>query len=138
MMRTKFVSHDMKKSIVGVYDYKNMNMSGVIMNPYYEDALHFESTTQLLKLMEQLQDDISFPEKSMKLRSFQDSAAAVPPSEAKAYVKSKKPLASFEITILFRHNASWQGGVVWLEKAASAEFRSALELVFLIDSVLSS
>ena len=47
-------------------------------------------------------------------------------------------MATFKLSILFRQNSSWQGSVLWLEEDSEAQFRSALELVKLIDSVLTS
>ena len=44
--------------------------------------------------------------------------------------------ATFEMRILFRQNASWQGEVLWLEKNARQSFRSVLELITLMDSAL--
>ena len=139
MAHSKFVPHDLKKSVIKVYEYREMNLSGIIVNPYYENELYFASTTQLLKMLDQLQDELSFPDKSMQPRSF-DKDGVHPTFESPAEPdaqKKRKTLASFEISILFRQNASWQGSVVWMEKATSAEFRSVLELIFLIDSVLS-
>lgn len=45
-------------------------------------------------------------------------------------------LATFLVRINFRQNASWQGEVVWIEKKRSCFFRSALELLRMIDDVL--
>jgi len=137
MAHSKFVPHDLKKSVVKVYDYREMNISGLIINPYYTDEVHFGSTTMLLKLLDQLQDEISFPEKSMQPRTFSADVTHSTAEAQKEPEKKRKTLASFEINILFRQNASWQGSVVWMEKDASTEFRSVLELIFLIDSVLS-
>jgi len=139
MAHSKFVPHDLKKSVVKVYDYREMNLSGLVVNPYYDKEIQFGSTTMLLKMLDQLQDEIRFPEKSMLHRSF---SGDVPPVPAEIQndpepQKKRKVLATFEINILFRQNASWQGSVVWMEKEASTEFRSVLELIFLIDSVLS-
>jgi len=139
MAHSKFVPHDLKKSVVKVYDYREMNISGILINPYYGKEIHFGSTTMLLKILDQLQNEIQYPEKSMLQRSF---GVAVPQNMSEIHVESELPkkrksLASFEINILFRQNASWQGSVVWMEKEASTEFRSVLELIFLIDSVLS-
>ena len=47
-------------------------------------------------------------------------------------------MATFKLSILFRQNSSWQGSVLWLEEDSEAQFRSALELVKLVDSVLTS
>jgi len=37
---------------------------------------------------------------------------------------------------MFRQHASWQGGVLWVEGKAEQSFRSALELILLMDSAL--
>ena len=47
-------------------------------------------------------------------------------------------LATFQSTVLFRQNASWQGSLIWREKELDAPFRSVLELIGLIDNALSS
>lgn len=44
--------------------------------------------------------------------------------------------ATFEMRVLFRQHASWQGEVLWLEKNARQSFRSVLELITLMDSAL--
>ena len=42
--------------------------------------------------------------------------------------------ATFIVRIQYRQNASWQGQVTWAEENKTASFRSALELLKLIDS----
>ncbi|KUJ24914.1 hypothetical protein AR437_03050 [Christensenella hongkongensis] len=42
--------------------------------------------------------------------------------------------ATFIVQIQYRQNATWQGQVVWSEKNEKKKFRSALELIKLIDS----
>ena len=44
--------------------------------------------------------------------------------------------ATFEMRVLFRQHASWQGELLWLERDARQSFRSALELITLMDSAL--
>ena len=48
-----------------------------------------------------------------------------------------KPLATFRVSVLFRQNASWQGTLLWTERAVDAQFRSVLELIRLLDSALT-
>ena len=43
---------------------------------------------------------------------------------------------SFIVNILQLQNASWQGTVTWVEDNKTQSFRSALELIRLIDSTL--
>ena len=44
--------------------------------------------------------------------------------------------ATFVISVLFRQNATWQGTVTWTDGRRTEPFRSALELIRLIDSTL--
>ena len=43
---------------------------------------------------------------------------------------------SFIINILQQQNASWQGTITWVDENKTQNFRSALELIRLIDSTL--
>ena len=48
--------------------------------------------------------------------------------------KGKK--TTFLVEVQYRQNATWQGNVTWVEKSEKQPFRSALELLKLIDSAL--
>lgn len=43
---------------------------------------------------------------------------------------------TFLVCVRYRQNSTWQGHVVWAEKNQQQPFRSALELLKLIDSAL--
>lgn len=45
---------------------------------------------------------------------------------------------SFLVTILGHQNNSWQGIITWVEKNEKQEFRSAIELINLISSVVDN
>lgn len=45
-------------------------------------------------------------------------------------------IATFKVQILFRRNATWQGSVMWLETRHEENFRSALELMSIINQAL--
>jgi len=48
---------------------------------------------------------------------------------------SKKTIkATFILHLQFRENNSWQGTIQWVEKKQTLPFRSALELIKIIDS----
>ncbi|MBR2009616.1 MAG: hypothetical protein IJ936_05780 [Peptococcaceae bacterium] len=49
---------------------------------------------------------------------------------------AREALATFKVKVLFRQGASWQGKVEWVEEGMETSFRSALELVKLMDSAL--
>ena len=62
----------------------------------------------------------------------------VRPQQQSAMTRTPGRLATFIVRILFRQNASWQGSVVWVEGRQEERFRSALELVLLMDSALTA
>ena len=43
---------------------------------------------------------------------------------------------TFLVEVVDQQNASWQGSVKWMNKGQKEHFRSALELIRLIDSAL--
>ena len=50
--------------------------------------------------------------------------------------EDKKNTGTFVLNILNRQNSTWQGKITWIEKQRSENFRSALELLKLIDNAL--
>ena len=50
--------------------------------------------------------------------------------------KQTKDIGTFVVRILDRKNATWQGSVTWTEQQNVQYFRSALELLKLIDGAL--
>ena len=51
-------------------------------------------------------------------------------------MKNGKSVGTFVLKILNRQNSTWQGTVTWVEEGRSQNFRSALELLKLIDGAL--
>lgn len=47
-----------------------------------------------------------------------------------------KNKGTFLVKILHRQEATWQGSVTWIEQQKTKSFRSALELLKMIDGVL--
>lgn len=43
---------------------------------------------------------------------------------------------TFTVHIQYRENATWQGEILWVEEKQSSHFRSALEMLKLMDSAL--
>ncbi|MCR4904004.1 MAG: hypothetical protein K6A23_14185 [Butyrivibrio sp.] len=50
--------------------------------------------------------------------------------------KKRGDLSTFIIHVKFRQNATWQGDIVWREQNKKMHFRSALELMRMIDSAV--
>ena len=126
----------MKTSVVRIDSYEAKNPKGALANPFFEGERCFENLTQLILMMEEMQDALNYPQKAMESRRFKPVEASGLPLETLP-VELVKPLATFKIRILFRQNASWQGSIFWLENKQESQFRSVLEMVLLIDSALS-
>lgn len=133
---SKFVPPEQKTSIIEIIGYQDKNLEGTLQNPYYQERKAFSNLTQLLFLMENLQDDLHYPQKGMETRSFTGDTST-PLQFPETDLPSAQVKATFKLRVLFRQNASWQGTITWVEEGVEAQFRSALELVFLIDSVLN-
>ena len=86
--------------------------------------------------MEQLLDQTLPMQAFTERRTFRSVPSA--PQQQSAMTRTPGRLATFIVRILFRQNASWQGSVVWVEGRQEERFRSALELVLLMDSALTA
>lgn len=135
-MTTRARSNEYRLTTVCVDSYENGVFSGRIYNPYLETGKEFRSLIQFLSELEQTLDAMDFPKSFTATRTF----AASPKWEMGSTEAGGKTgeLATFAVRIFFRQNASWQGSVSWLEGGKEQSFRSALELIFLMDSALKS
>ncbi len=134
----KMVSEDMRSCIIRVERYNDKNPEGTFYNLYYGVEVPFENLTRLLLLMEDLMDEMDSPQASVKSRRFgaehkQPERYSLPHLPGKP---EQEALATFNVKVLFRQSASWQGKVEWVEEGMETSFRSALELVKLMDSAL--
>lgn len=135
MTTPQFVPYEMKTTKIVVTSYQNRQIRGRLSNPYWKEDVPFENLMQLLLQLESLYDALNFPQQAMEQRSFGAEAAKFETAGAPA--GAGKPLATFLVSVMFRQHASWQGRMVWKEREVEAQFRSALELMFLMDSALS-
>ena len=131
------VMEDMKTIQICVDSYHNRNMKGLIYHPLVADGRHFDNVMQLLLLIEHILDEMDFPRAMQEFRSF--SVGEVSKAEQRSKnVQRPGEFATFYVRMAFRQNASWQGTVTWCEGGDEVSFRSALELLFLMDGALSA
>jgi len=132
----EFAPLDQNAVIVRVISYDQKNLRGVLASPKLEKPTPFCSLTQLLLTMEELMDQSNQPQRGEERRSFSAArAVGVRPQDLE---DAPQKLATFQLRILFRQNASWQGSLIWVDKRMDAQFRSVLELIWLMDSALTS
>lgn len=135
----KMIPDAMKTSTIKVYQYQNKTMQGSFYNLYYGEEIRFENLMQLLLLMDHMMNQMNYPHTSMESRLIYQKKAFS--HEALAKELLPKPddavLKTFHIRVIFRQNASWQGTVSWKGENQQQSFRSVLELIRMIDNVLS-
>ena len=90
---------------------------------------------EFLTRMEDLLDQMQFPQSFAAVRSFQPAPRSAEESPPEPGVQEGK-LGTFVVRVIFRQNASWQGSVSWLEGRRDESFRSVLELLMLLTSAL--
>lgn len=113
---------------------------GVLKGRYYNPGLgqggrKFESLTEFLISAESLFDSNNFPQSLTDKRSFAHASSAVSGGLADSEYLAGN-CGTFIIRLLYRQHTSWQGYVMWTKGGEERPFRSALELIFLVDSAL--
>lgn len=134
-MTTGVCDNALRTTTVCVDHYKEDVFAGRFYNPYMKNGGEFKSLMQMLLKMEQMLDAMEFPQSFTQKRSFADypRLKTGPPSTE----FSQGKLATFAIKIIFRQNTSWQGSILWLEWGEEQSFRSALELIYLMNNALN-
>ena len=109
---------------------------------YARDAVILTDMNQLLIESEQLMDRIGYPQTSTRGRSFSGTQQSTAKKGAERVRTADEILnevgkkSTFVVKVQYRQNATWQGKVLWAETGKSCNFRSALELLKLIDGAL--
>ena len=89
-------------------------LKGRFYNLCLQNGKEFSSLMQLLLLMDELFDDMGFPKAYTSPRKFsRDSVCEYHPAASSEILKGA--VATFEVRVIFRQHASWQGTVAWLE-----------------------
>ncbi|MBR1988951.1 MAG: hypothetical protein IJ987_00590 [Firmicutes bacterium] len=135
MKDTKW-GNEYRLTTVCIDSYENGELTGRLYNPHLDEGRSFRSLIQFLKEMEDLLDDMNFPQSFTAARSFSLPAEQNRGSPPHEQIHCGK-LATFAVRVIFRQNASWQGSVTWLDQSKELSFRSVLELILLLDSALS-
>lgn len=134
-MQGRMWGNEYRTTLVCVDSYEQGILAGRLYNPYLSEGASFHSLMEFLRIMEKLLDGMNFPQPFTSIRSFQDTRRqekTSPPEETPQEGKR----GTFAVRVIFRQNSSWQGSVTWLEQGIEESFRSALELLLMMDSAL--
>lgn len=123
--------------------------AGVLWNQYQDEPLVYCNSMELIKIMDALYDEWNFPQRSTNSRTFTfgqkeeitqctRKRGARLQMDAHRVQDKKGDKGTFIVQVKYRQNATWQGEVIWTERKQKQYFRSALELLKLIDSALEA
>ena len=136
-MDKNFRGNEYRTTIVCIDSYEDGVPVGRFYNPYCPEGKSFSSLTRFLVSMEEMLDEMHFPQSFLAKRSFADAA----PVFVSETAENKNPvgaLGTFLVKVLFRQDADWQGSVTWVEGGRDESFRGVLELILLMDGALNS
>lgn len=120
---------------VTVDRYERQCMEGIISNAGELLCIRYGNFLELVLQMNQIFDRMSCPKQTMEFRQF--SGTDYPALKVKKCKKAYKgKLATFQIYVKFRYDASWQGNITWLEGERTEHFESILQMIQLIDEIL--
>ena len=139
---------------VCVDKYNDSDWSGRIYTRINKEPISFRNISEMLDRMENIWNTIGFPQEATINRSFRNQKiqneksgiVCVTYLENNTKDKIKVELSeadmdkkrgeqdTFIVRIQYRQNASWQGHVTWVDENRTVPFRSALELIKLLDS----
>ena len=130
---------------------------GKLYHMYTKEPVRFTSLLQAISRMDELYDELAFPQASTELRSFlvdRKAKGCGQKGDVGAWKPERKELretekfdrmighrgtkATFLIRVLYRQHSSWQGEVTWVDQRKTEYFRSVLELIRLLDSALAT
>ena len=134
---------------VEIVSYGNGNLKGVLYNRHLHAPYTFVCLLQMIRLMERLFDSKRFPEAFMSPRMFESlknnrniqevdgNIAMNDASNLTIEPEAGGAKCTFEIHVMFRQNATWQGQILWTEKNLRQKFRSALEMLLLMNDAMT-
>lgn len=134
-MGNKKYGNEYRLTLLCVDSYEDSVLKGRYYNPSRKGGVQFRSAVELLLSAEEMLEEMQLPQAFSRSRTFADSSPGSLEMPASDWAQTGK-LATFQIRVLFRQNASWQGIVRWLDGKKEESFRSVLELIILIDSAL--
>jgi len=130
--------------VVGIDQHDSVDCSGRLWNGYQTEPEVFRNSWELFEEMDAFFDRLHFPEQSTQYRSF---AKGNQRTRRTAEMEDRRPdmnelkkkkgeKETFLVQVLYRQHATWQGQVIWMEQNKKMYFRSAMELLKLMDSAM--
>lgn len=131
---------------IAVTTYQAHDFTGYFLIPLREGKIEFSSFADMVIQIDEILNEVEFPQCCVDMRSFspikpKKQERGIDPMAVEQYpvFTVQKSLANehlFDLRVLYRRQASWQGEITSLRLNRRLSFRSAVELLYLIRSAL--
>lgn len=119
-------------------------VTGRLYHCYSKQPEPIGRTSDVLDSIDRLCDRLNYPARTQQPRHFgparpkpQTTQKKVEPQMTRQELAEQKgKMATFVVHVMYRQHSTWQGSVTWAETGEKANFRSALELIKLMDSAM--
>lgn len=111
------------EAVVTVLSYRNGVMDGYLQHPQLGREEKFDSLSQMILLLGGLLDLEGCLKKPLPVVS--------------SVCSGQDSIAVFRIQVLFQEHHTWQGRLIWQDENQETVFRSAIELMQLLDEILA-
>lgn len=132
-----FIPHGQNVVTLRVTSYHERCLKGTLSGALFGGERIFRSTMELLGQIENMMDQSNFPQRNEESRVFWPAAQPAGKAVRPAGEEMTPVIACFQLNVMFRQNATWQGCLLWTDLGMTANFRSVLELIRLLDNALS-
>lgn len=122
-LRERMIPCQSREAVVTVVSYHQGIMDGYLQHPRLEGREKIESLSQLILLLNSLVD--------------LEHCINSPLPMVRPECGEIEQRAVFQIQILFREHYTWQGRLIWKNENREIVFRSAMELIQLLDEILA-
>ena len=112
-----------REAVVTVRRYEGGIMADCLQHPRLKQKEEFHSLSQMVLLLNSLLDLENCPNQPLPL--------------VRVGQKEEESIAIFRVQILFREHYTWQGRLIWQDEDMEMVFRSAIELIQLLDEILA-
>ena len=123
--------------------YDGGTIEGSLYHGYRKEGIYFRGYEKVIKAAEELFNALGFPFMGTDDRDIYGKTYSYYRKERMARVlsdnellKKQGDIGTLVIRVQHRQHSSWQGKVTYLEEDRSVYFRSALELIKIIDATL--
>lgn len=124
MKSFKLIPYRINDAVLMVSSYQEGAISGWLAHSRLNGPQPIQSIPQLIFLLDDL---LSQEDAQIRYHAFE----SVP-------FESIPRIATLRLQILFREHHTWQGCVIWEEAQKEASFLSVLELIQILDEILST